>query len=716
MSSLPLLQSQIRRDPAGYEQDYRIQFRSFETTAQTFHVTPGRPHKLFQELVSFLAHVFPCYPNLAKELDFPSVLFGILRREPERIHPCVRRVMVSAILSLLRRGVLSLMTVLTECARLFALEDKELRTLLHGRLLVEISTGTSGVNKHRKNTNGSQKQKMFVPHVPPHELKLRVQEFLMKQINATKSVSELETRAMASLVCGLYKRRDWTDDFTVNSMMVALCRSEDPKVASAAMHVFLGESTFAAALLELLPSEHSKKKKNPAEESDGEEDGSKRSKKSKTPTDSVCDFTAIDSIVEPYGFAESLLKRATDTGSKQQTTFEFRLLALRVVARLVYRRELVLPNLYPFLEKYLYPSNRHVTKVLACLAQASHPQVPPEEMASVVRHVLDNFVSDHCRPEVITVGLNALRGVCERAPLCLTKDQLMDIVHYRFLKTSKSVMGAAKAILNLYRDTYPELLHRNVRGKEASMAVQRGETKHVPQFGEFSVSADVDGIDLLVAAKKRKRVEEEEEEEEEGDEEEEEEEEECDEEGEEDDDEDEFDEDEDEDDEEDSSDIASDESDDDSSTNLPYTADHVLDNSDFRKIKKLKSIAADGGSVDEEELDESSVESEAEDDWILDPTRMGSIRPDDRKSKDSGLAAAERKLNMKIKSETRRGGLTNKEKRRNKPLMMSVQKQHKKQRGMSAAQKFRQVKSHIANLQKQVGPQKRRRTGNFSRK
>lgn len=710
MSSLPLLQSQIRRDPQGYEQEYRIQFRSFETTAQTFHVTPGRPHKHFQELVSFIAHVYPCYPSLKEELDFPQILFATLRKEPERIHPSARKVMVAALLALLRRDAIPLMTIMTELFKLFSVEDKELRSLLHGRLLSEISSRTSvvgGKKRMRKTSPGS------AVHVPPSEMKKRVQEFLMKLLNNPKSTNELVLREVASIVCGMYKRTDWVDDFTVNSMMTALCRCDDSKVSSASLHIFLGESTFAAALLnedKRIKDKKTAKKTKPGESSgDEEEDGSIRKKKKKT-SEEATDFSAIDAIVEPYSFAENLLKRASGVSS-----FEYRLLCLRVVCRVVYRRELVLPNLYPFLEKYLFPSNRMVTKILSCLAQSCHPNVPPEEMASVVRHVLNQFVSDHCRPEVITVGLNALRGICERAPLALTRDQLADIVQFRMTKTSKSVSCAARALLNVYRDIHPELLHRNVRGKDASIAVQRGVAKEVPVFGSSNhVSTDVDGIDLL-AALKRKRPDLEDEEAE-GDEEEEDDEEEKDEEEEDDEEDDEEDEDyeeeddEEEDEDEEEEDVSEDESEAVLKPNLSsYT---VLGNEDFRRIKKLRAIVAENGSIgSEDEEIVSNDDDNEETDWILDSSKLGDIRKGGKKKEIAGEAALERKRNMLIKAETRRGGLTNKEKKRNKPLMMSVQKEHGRKRGQSAAQKFKELRKHITNLKKQVGPQKRRRTG-----
>ena len=156
----------------------------------------------------------------------------------------------------------------------------------------------------------------------------------------------------------------------------------------------------------------------------------------------------------------------------------------------------------------------------------------------------------------------------------------------------------------------------------------------------------------------------------------------------------------------------SDISDDPITTPINLSAETVLGNEDFRRIKKLKAVVAEQGSVGSEDISdgESSEGDERAADWILNPLKMGDMRKGGKK-KDHGEATLERKENMRLKAETRRGGLTHKEKKRNKPVMMSVQKEHGRRRGKSAAQKFKELRTHITNLKKQVGPQKRRRTG-----
>ena len=152
---------------------------------------------------------------------------------------------------------------------------------------------------------------------------------------------------------------------------------------------------------------------------------------------------------------------------------------------------------------------------------------------------------------------------------------------------------------------------------------------------------------------------------------------------------------------------------------ISMATERVLTNEDFKKIKKLKTIVAENGSIDSDALDSSSDAEEEDEgnnaDWILNPEKLGSLSG--KKFHDSKRKAAEeRKAAFLQQKDSRRGGLTNKEKKRMKPLMMSVQKEAKRKRGMSASQKFKQARNHVSNLKKQIGPQKRRRSGKSARR
>ena len=67
--------------------------------------------------------------------------------------------------------------------------------------------------------------------------------------------------------------------------------------------------------------------------------------------------------------------------------------------RLFHRRptsscRLLVLNFYPYLQKYIAPHQRDVTVVLAALVMACHELVPPENLAPVLKQLVDQFVHD----------------------------------------------------------------------------------------------------------------------------------------------------------------------------------------------------------------------------------------------------------------------------------------------------------------------------------
>ena len=57
-------------------------------------------------------------------------------------------------------------------------------------------------------------------------------------------------------------------------------------------------------------------------------------------------------------------------------------------------------------------------------AQACHELVPPDAMKAVLRQLVDAFVHDRARPEVMTLGLKTVRELCARMPLIMTTELL----------------------------------------------------------------------------------------------------------------------------------------------------------------------------------------------------------------------------------------------------------------------------------------------------
>ena len=71
-------------------------------------------------------------------------------------------------------------------------------------------------------------------------------------------------------------------------------------------------------------------------------------------------FTAIDMLHDPQSFAEKLFKQLESTNGD----FALKLLHIRVIARVIGVHKLVIYNFYPYLQRFLNPSQRDVTLVL----------------------------------------------------------------------------------------------------------------------------------------------------------------------------------------------------------------------------------------------------------------------------------------------------------------------------------------------------------------
>jgi len=174
------------------------------------------------------------------------------------------------------------------------------------------------------------------------------------------------------------------------------------------------------------------------------------------------DFSAIQLLNDPQSNADQLFSQLSNRSNKE--SFETRLLMIIVIARLIGIHKLQLEEFYPFLQPLLKPHQSEVTKILNALAQATHDQVAPDLLTSVVRVIADEFVSERNSSDVMAVGLQAIREICNRNPHAINPALLQDLTCYK-TKQQKSVMAASRSLLQLYRKINPEMLKRKDRGR-----------------------------------------------------------------------------------------------------------------------------------------------------------------------------------------------------------------------------------------------------------
>lgn len=212
----------------------------------------------------------------------------------------------------------------------------------------------------------------------------------------------------------------------------------------------------------------------------------KKQKKKKKPE--VFNFSAIHLIHDPQDFAEKLLKQLESCKER----FEVKMMLMNLISRLVGIHELFLFNFYPFVQRFLQPHQREVTKILLFAAQASHHLVPPEIIQSLLVTVANNFVTDKNSGEVMTVGINAIKEITARCPLAMTEELLQDLAQYKTHK-DKNVMMSARTLIHLFRTLNPQMLQKKFRGKPTEASIEA----RIQEYGELDAKDYIPGAEVL---------------------------------------------------------------------------------------------------------------------------------------------------------------------------------------------------------------------------
>ncbi|XP_032313710.1 protein SDA1 homolog isoform X2 [Camelus ferus] len=363
--------------------------------------------------------------------------------------------------------------------------DKLLRKTLYTHIVTDI-----------KNINAKHKN---------NKVNIVLQNFMytmLRDSNATAAKISLD------VMIELYRRNIWNDAKTVNVITTA-CFSKVTKILVAALTFFLGKDeeekqdsdsesedegpTARDLLVQYATGKKSSKNKKKLEKA---MKVLKKQKKKRKPE--VFNFSAIHLIHDPQDFAEKLLKQLET--SKER--FEVKMMLMNLISRLVGIHELFLFNFYPFVQRFLQPHQREVTKILLFAAQASHHLVPPEIIQSVLMTVANNFVTDKNSGEVMTVGINAIKEITARCPLAMSEELLQDLTQYKSHK-DKNVTMSARTLIQLFRTLNPQMLQKKLRGKPTEASVEA----RVQEYGELDTKDYIPGAEILEVEKEEENAE-----------------------------------------------------------------------------------------------------------------------------------------------------------------------------------------------------------------
>ncbi|KAM4634017.1 protein SDA1 homolog [Polymixia lowei] len=485
-NNLPQLQNLIKRDPQSYTEEFLQQYRHYQSNVQIFKLQPDKPNKELSDLVMFLAQVGHCYVQQLS--NFPQELTELLLSHHTVLESDLRMTFCKALILLRNKDLINPTGLLELFFELLRCHDKLLRKTLYTHIVADI-----------KNINAKHKN---------NKVNTTLQNFMYTMLRDSNPIA---AKISLDVMVELYKRNIWNDAKTVNVITTA-CFSKVTKLLVAGMKFFLGkdeeeqdasdsESEEEGPSARDLMVRYSTSKKNTKSKKKLEKAMKvlKKHKKKKKPE--VFNFSAIHLIHDPQDFSEKLLKQLES--SKER--FEVKIMMMNLISRLVGIHELFLFNFYPFIQRFLQPHQREVTKILLCAAQSSHERVPPEIIEPVIMTIANNFVTDRNSGEVMTVGINAIKEVAGRCPLAVTEDLLRDLAQYKTHK-DKNVMMSARGLIQLFRTLNPQMLHKKDRGRPTELSAEA----RVRDYGELEAKDYIPGAEVLVEEEKAEGEEDEE--------------------------------------------------------------------------------------------------------------------------------------------------------------------------------------------------------------
>jgi hypothetical protein len=180
-----------------------------------------------------------------------------------------------------------------------------------------------------------------------------------------------------------------------------------------------------------------------------------------------------------------------------------------LISRVIGVHSLLLLNFYPYLQKYITPSRKDVTQLLAALVQACHDLVPPDALQPVLRQLVDQFVHDRARPEVITVGIKTVREMCVRAPLVMNEELLVELSEYKKHR-DKEVATVARSLIGLFRELDAGMLRKKDRGREGAVGLMDGSGAKIAAYGSVALATEDDVVgDRILTDEEHRRIREE---------------------------------------------------------------------------------------------------------------------------------------------------------------------------------------------------------------
>ncbi|KDR81427.1 hypothetical protein GALMADRAFT_239316 [Galerina marginata CBS 339.88] len=499
-SNLPQLQNLIKRDPIAYKEEFLQQWNHYNSIRQIFRINPDEQAQHYRELVSFISQVATCYPR--ETAEFPSQISSLLLESYGTLSPETRKTLVQNLVMLRNKDVISSIDLLKSLFPLLPrTSSSTLRSYIRKTILTDIKVSNLRSQNHKLNRAVQAMLFGMVERGMGGEVvgdkgKLRAAN---GPTNDRDGHNSEEAMWAVVLTKELWRKSVWKDPKSV-SIVAQGCFHPVTKVQSASLHFFLGseeqdEDSDVEEDIDVKSLQHireiNKKTRSADKKLRKQLKTAKKKKYNKTP--SLPNFSAIQLLHDPQTFGEKLYDML-NTYDKR-FTLDHKILIMQLLSRVMGSHKLCVLGFYTYIIKYLFYRQLRVPSILVALAQSVHDLTPPDAVTPVIRKLSQEFVHPGVASEVIAAGINAIREVSRRQPWAMEEDLLGDLVEYRKSK-DKAVTAAARGLLKLYREVNPGILKKRERGKDASMGLASGNVP-LPYGHSAEAAVDIEGLSLL---------------------------------------------------------------------------------------------------------------------------------------------------------------------------------------------------------------------------
>ena len=466
----------IQRNPDHYADEVAFLLKVFLKEFEKVKASPGEYNAQFYKILDFFSKVFEYYEA---DLKFLSDSYqDLLRNFADQLDRDLRFKLTHGLVLFSRKGYWNEIVAIKFFLDLLALKDKEIRALIFRQML------------------------QLIDKVDHHGRKSEVHKELLDHIaQRTRDPDHAYAKNVFKILVALMKKEIWRDAKVVNLIVegtyhdsqdiVILCSkflienvdNEDLEMSSDEEDA--RKSTLKKGRSAKFVVAHKKKTKSEKTKMDK----LKKKVRKAHGTSSVkenTNFLMIELLYSPLAVCDKIFNKLKSS----KMAFKAKLFQMGLISRIVWKFELIFPNYFHYMHRYIKSNNNELPSVLTCLAGACHARTSLSELKPIVALILQNFANEAAPMDRLVMGVNTLKEVCLRIPEAMEEDDIYQICLLRKNK-HKMVAGCIRSFINLWRGINPRILKKEYRGREwQEEDGQAWETS-------TSQNKNIDGIALL---------------------------------------------------------------------------------------------------------------------------------------------------------------------------------------------------------------------------